>query len=86
MHGKQNFILKEHIDIGREYYETKQSHNDTYARRVAIGNGAEPSRDEYALFVMLTVQCLMNDLFRANRRQVREEFAEYFGYLFMSWD
>ena len=41
MHGSEHYILKEHISLGQEYHETKQSNTATYARRVAIGNGAD---------------------------------------------
>ena len=86
MHGNEHYILKERITVGQEYHETKQSTTDTYARRVAIGNGADPARDDFATFVVITLYKIMTTKFRDNRRRLREEFSVYFGFLFKKWD
>ena len=85
MHGNQLYILKEHIVAGQEYHEKKQSNTAPYLRRVAIGNGKDPARDDFASFIMIKLYKIMNDVFMECRRRVRDDLAVYFTFLFKEW-
>ena len=85
-HGKDHYILEEHMLNGQLFHETKTSNTPGYNRRVAIGDGAEPGRDDYANFVMIKLYKVMNDMLSNNRKRVKDDFCQVFGYLFTEWN
>ena len=52
---------------------------------MAIGNGKDPARDDFASFIMIKVYKIMNDVFMDCRRRVRDDLAAYFTFLFKPW-
>lgn len=79
------YIEEEHIQAGQVYHESKASNTPEYNRRIAVGNGAEPRRKDFASYIMIHLYDVMNHLFIERRKRVRSEFCESFGYLFHSW-
>ena len=83
--GKEMYITKTHVQAGQTYHEKKTSNTAAYNRRVSIGDGAEPERDDYAAYIMIRMYDIMSRFFIARRRKVRNNFCESFGYLFHKW-
>ena len=84
-HGNEMYIEERHLEVAQLQFESKTANSPEYNRRVAIGAGADPNRDDIAVFVMGRMYKVMNDLFRKNRRKVSEDFCLLVGYLFVPW-
>ena len=84
-HEKEMYIDKDHIKAGQQYHESKASNTPEYNRRIAVGNGAAPNRNDFASYIMIHLYDVMNHLFIERRKRVRSAFCEAFGYLFHPW-
>ena len=83
--GKEFYITDEHVTLGQNHHEKRCSNTPEYLRRVAIGDGADPIPNDYAIFIMIRLYKIMNDRLGNCRRKVREDFCQVFGYLFLKW-
>ena len=83
--GDEEFITMTHVKTGQRRHEAKNSNTPDYSRRLAIGNGAEPERDDIAVYITAQLYDHMQKAFRDRRRRVNEDFMECVGYLFVRW-